>query len=289
MTARRALRVRTRSRGASPTAPLIEYRDVSVYRGDHLALDGLSLTIHAGEHVAILGPNGSGKSTLIKTLTRELYPATLHGPFRVRIMGRDDWDVTTLRAMLGIVTNDLVDACVRGRSSDLDSATARRVTARDTVLSGFFSSVGIWAHHAVTTAMRRKADEILERLEVAHLASRPLDEVSSGEARRIVIGRALVHDPQALVLDEPTNSLDLRAVHELRESIRAIARSGTTLVMVTHHLPDIVPEIARVILIDKGRIGADGPKAQVLEAGRLSALFGVRVEVVERQGYYHAW
>jgi iron complex transport system ATP-binding protein len=269
--------------------PLIEYRDVSVYRGDHLTLDRLNLTIHAGEHVAILGPNGSGKSTLIKTLTRELYPASPGGPSRLRIMGRDTWDVTTLRTMLGIVTNDLVDACVRGRSSDLDAATVRRVTARDTVLSGFFSSVGIWAHHDVTPAMCRKADEILDRLEIAHLASRPLHEVSSGEARRIVIGRALVHDPRALVLDEPTNSLDLRAVHELREVIRAVARRGTTLVMVTHHLPDIVPEIARVILIDKGRIAADGPKTQVLESRRLSALFGVPAEVVERDGYYHAW
>jgi iron complex transport system ATP-binding protein len=277
------------SQRAGRTAPLIEYRDVSVYRGDHLALDRLSLTIHAGEHVAILGPNGCGKSTLIKTLTRELYPATLHGPFRLHIMGREAWDVAMLRAMLGIVTNDLVDACVRGRSSDLDAATARRVTARDTVLSGFFSSVGIWHHHEVTTAMRRKADEILERLEIAHLASRPLHEVSSGEARRVVIGRALVHDPQALVLDEPTNSLDLRAVHELGESIRAVARSGTTLVMVTHQLLDIVPEIARVILLDNGRIAADGPKAQVLESRRLSALFGVPVEVVQRDGYYHAW
>ena len=269
--------------------PLIEYRDVSVYRGDHLALDRLNLTIHAGEHVAILGPNGSGKSTLIKTLTRELYPASLGGPSRLRIMGRDAWDVTTLRTMLGIVTNDLVDACVRGRSSDLDAATVRRVTARDTVLSGFFSSVGIWSHHEVTQTMRRKADEILDRLEIRHLASRPLDEVSSGEAQRVVIGRALVHDPQALVLDEPTNSLDLGAVHELREAIRAVARSGTTLVMVTHHLPDIVPEIARVILIDKGRIAADGPKTQVLDSGRLSALFAVPVEVAERDGYYHAW
>ena len=97
------------------------------------------------------------------------------------------------------------------------------------------------------------------------------------------------HDPQAIVLDEPTNSLDLRAVHELRASIRRVAQMGTTLVMVTHHLPDIVPEIARVILIDRGRIGMDGPKSRVLESGPLSALFGLPVEVVERNGYYHAW
>ncbi len=268
--------------------PLIEYRDISVYRGDHLVLDRLSLTIEAGEHVAILGPNGSGKSTLIKTLTREVYPAVRSGS-SLRIMGRDTWDVTSLRAMLGIVTNDLVEACVRGRSSDLEAGMARRVTARETVLSGFFSSVGIWRHHEVTPAMTRKADAILDRLDIAHLARRPLDEVSSGEARRAVIGRALVHDPQALVLDEPTNSLDLGAVRALRAAIRGIAQSGTTLVMVTHHLPDIVPEIARVILIERGRVGTDGPTAQVLESGRLSALFGVPVEVEERNGYYQAW
>jgi iron complex transport system ATP-binding protein len=268
---------------------LLEYDNVSVYRGETLALDRLSLKIRVGEHVAILGPNGCGKSTLIKTFTRECYPANREGVEpTLRILGQEAWDVKELRAMLGIVTNDLVDECTRGMSSDF-AEIPRRVTARNTVLSGFFSSIGVWAHHQVTSEMADKADQLLSRLGVAHLADRMLDEMSSGEVRRVVIARALVHDPSSLVLDEPTNSLDLRATYELRDAVRTIAQSGLSVLLVTHHLPDIIPEIERVILISRGRVVADGPKASVLTSQALSDLFAIPIEVGMRGEYYHAW
>ena len=193
---------------------LLDYENVTVYRGDQVALDRIAFSVESGQHVAILGPNGSGKSTLIKTMTRECYPYRGHGPVRLRIMERETWSVFDLRAMLGIVTNDLIAACTR------------HLTARDVVVSGFFSSIGLWPHHEVTADDGAAAAAILERLEVPHLADRYLDELSSGEARRIVIARALVHDPKALVLDEPTNSLDVRSTYELREIVRRIARDG---------------------------------------------------------------
>jgi len=272
----------------SVSLPLLDYQNVSVYRGDTLALDGVSLQVAVGEHVAILGPNGCGKSTLIKTFTRECYPASTHGDFQLRILGKDAWDVRDLRDMLGIVTNDLVDECTRGMSSDF-AELPRRVNARNTVLSGFFSSIGIWEHHHVTPAMRERADALLAQLGVAHLADRMLTEMSSGEVRRVVIARALVHDPSALVLDEPTNSLDLRATYELRDAVRLIAQSGLSVMLVTHHLADIIPEIERVILIKRGRIVDDGPKDELLTSARLTELFGVRIEVGRRGDFYHAW
>jgi iron complex transport system ATP-binding protein len=272
----------------SVSLPLLDYRNISVYRGDTLALDGVSLKVAVGEHVAILGPNGCGKSTLIKTFTRECYPASTHGDFQLRILGKDAWDVRDLRDMLGIVTNDLVDECARGMSSDF-AELPRRVNARNTVLSGFFSSIGIWEHHHVTPAMRERADSLLARLGVAHLADRMLTEMSSGELRRVVIARALVHDPSALVLDEPTNSLDLRATYELRDAVRLIAQSGLSVLLVTHHLADIIPEIDRVILLKSGRIVDDGPKEALLTSARLTELFGVRIEVGRRGDFYHAW
>ena len=100
--------------------------------------------------------------------------------------------------------------------------------------------------------MRAKANEILARLEVPHLADRFVTEMSSGEARRIMIGRALAHDPDTLLLDEPTNSLDLAAMQELRGVFRRLAQGGTGILLVTHHLSDIIPEIERVILIKTG-------------------------------------
>ena len=257
--------------------PLLEFQNVTIHRGEKIALDGITLSIAAGEHVAILGPNGSGKSSLIKAITRELYPRFTGNGAGLRIMGRDRWNIFELRVMLGIVSNDLMQSC------------ARDFSGREVVLSGFFSSIGIWPNHEVTPAMEQKADEVLELLEVTHLADRNVDEMSSGEARRILIGRALVHDPKALVLDEPTASLDLHAMHELRLILRKLARAGTSIIVVTHHLPDIIPEIDRVILIKKGRVLRDGAKRETLTSDSLTELFETPVELVERTGLYQIW
>ncbi len=245
-------------------------------RGANVALRDLSLRIGQGEHVAILGPNGCGKSTLIKTITRECYPLAQPGS-SVGILGRSLWNVFDLRSMLGIVSNDLMTQCTR------------EITGFDVVLSGFFSSIGIWPNHHVTGEMRDKASQVLRLLEAPHLSEKPVDEMSSGEARRVLIGRALVHDPKALLLDEPSTSLDLFAQHELRETVRRLAQSGMGIVLVTHHLSDIIPEIDRVILMRGGQITGDGPKTGLLTAGSLKDLFGVEVELAQRGGYYHLW
>jgi iron complex transport system ATP-binding protein len=257
-------------------APLIELRRVSVMRGENIALHDLSLTIGAGEHVAILGPNGCGKSTLIKTITRECYPLARPGS-SVSILGRTHWNIFELRELLGIVSNDLMTQCTR------------EITGFDVVLSGFFSSIGIWPNHEIEPGMRTKAAEVLELLEAPGLAVKPVNEMSSGEARRVLIARALVHSPKALLLDEPSTSLDLFAQHELRETVRKLAQSGIGIVLVTHHLSDIVPEIERVILMRGGAIAADGPKKEILTADALKDLFGVNVELAQRDGYYHLW
>lgn len=255
--------------------PLIEFHNVTVQRGESIVLDGLTLSITQGEHVAILGPNGSGKSTLIKLVSRELYPRQKNEPWSLRIMGRDRWNLFELRNQLGLVSNDWMQMCTRDYSGF------------EIVLSGFFGSVGIWPNHTVTAEMERKAREVMEVLEITHLADRNTNEMSSGEARRMLIARALVHDPQALILDEPTTSLDLRATYELREILRKLARQGIGMIMVTHHLPDIIPEMERVVLISNGRVCGDGPTREVLQTATLTGLFGIPLEVIERGGYYH--
>jgi iron complex transport system ATP-binding protein len=257
------------------SVPLIQFENVTIQRDDRIVLDRIDLSIAQGEHVAILGPNGSGKSTLIKVISRELYPLLKEEPWSLQILGRDRWHLFELRNHLGIVSNDWMQMCTRD------------FAGFEMVLSGFFGSIGIWPNHKVTAEMERKAREVMTLLEIEHLAGRNTDEMSSGEARRILIARALVHDPQALVLDEPTSSLDLHATYELREIFRKLARNGISIIMVTHHLPDIIPEISRVVLIRNGRVFCDGPKDQVIHSGTLSGLFGIPVEVLERNGYYH--
>ena len=255
---------------------LLAFHHISVMLGGKQVLHDISLRIGAGEHVAILGPNGCGKSTLIKTITRECYPLALPDS-SLTILGRDTWNVFELRPLLGIVSNELMRRCTR------------EITGREMVLSGFFSSVGIQPYHEVTAAMIEKTEQVIELLEVPHLADREMTEMSSGEAHRLLIGRALVHDPLALLLDEPSNSLDFRAALELRDILRKLAQAGTGILMVTHHLPDILPEIDRVILLRQGRIFADGAKSELLTTERLTELFGLPVELARRDGYYHLW
>lgn len=256
--------------------PLLELENVTVVRGEQPALHDLSLRIESGEHVCILGPNGSGKSTLIKTITRECYPLAREGS-AMRILGRERWDIFELRTHLGVVSPDLLASCTT------DS------TGRDVVLSGFFSSTRIFPHHHPDSEHLARADAALARMGIAHLADRPVAQMSSGEAKRTLIARALVHRPETLLLDEPSNALDIAAQLHLRETMRDLARAGLAILLVTHHVGEIIPEIDRVILLQGGRIVADGTTEKVLTEKNLQALFGAEVRLGRSNGFFHLY
>ena len=273
----------------SSSPPLLNLKHVTVFResSDGLgaqsaaapavarpALDDISLRIEAGEHVCILGPNGCGKSTLIKTITRECYPVA-RDESSISILGRERWNIFELRSFLGIVSPDLQGACTT------------EATGRDVVLSGFFSSTRIFPHHHPDPAQLALADRALERMGVAHLAGRAVTCMSSGEAKRTLIARALVHDPQALLFDEPSNALDIAAQLQLRAAMRGLAQSGIAILLVTHHVSEIIPEIERIILLRDGRIMADGPKSEVLTSEAISRLFGIPLRISQQDGYFH--
>jgi iron complex transport system ATP-binding protein len=247
--------------------------------GETRVLDSLTLSIRLGEHTAILGPNGAGKSTFIKLLTLQLYPLAEHAGAAIRVFGKDRWDVFELRSKLGIVSADLHDRFVHGNSNGV-------LTGLDAVVSGFFATHGLFGHQQVTEAMRRQAAVALERVDAARLARATLDTMSTGEARRVLIARALVHEPAALVLDEPTRGLDVVSRHQVMERVRELARQGTTILLVTHHIDEIIPEIDRVVLLRRGRIDRDGTKADVLTGEALSHAFDAPLAVEERGGYF---
>lgn len=258
-------------------APLLQFKNISIIKGNNKKiLNGITVTIHDGENVAILGPNGAGKSSFIKTITREHYPILENKQAIFKIWGQENWDVFDLRNRLGIVTNSL------------QHIHTREISGMDIVFSGFFSSIGLW-RQALTARMERKALDVLEFLEITHLRESKMTEMSSGEARRFLIARALVHTPKALILDEPTNSLDLHALHIFRKTLRKIAKSGTSIILVTQNLQDIIPEIGRVILMKRGRFVFDGPKNTALTSKKISRLFDVPVEITNKDGYYYAF
>lgn len=263
--------------------PILQLVDATLVKEGRRILDRLTLTISIGEHTAILGPNGAGKSLLMRLLShdeRPLAPGEGETP-PIRVFGSDRWDVFDLRSQLGIVSEELHRRFVSGNSEG-------RVTGEAAVLSGFLASRGILRYGVVTPEMRAKSAEALARMGVSHLAWRGLDAMSSGEARRVLLARALATAPRALVLDEPTTSLDLAARHDFMERVREIARGGTTLILVTHHIEEIIPEIQRVILLKEGRVLADGPKREMLTADRLGELFETPVLLDEENDYFYA-
>ena len=268
--------------------PFLHLAHVNVARGDNVVLHDINLTVNTGEHIAILGPNGCGKSTLIKTITCECYPIVTLDPARpetkVSIFGRQRWDLTELKKRLGVV------------SPELPGRPTLHTTGRDAILTGFFSSSTLWPNLTVTEAMQARADEVLALVDAVALANKPVGEMSAGQQRRIMIGRALVGSSSAadgaaqmLLLDEPSNALDLAAQADLRNLLRKLAQQGTGILLITHHIADILPEIDRILLMKEGRIVADGPKSLLLTPENLSSLFETEVRMTEREGFYYAW
>src|SRR5579859_3745335 len=185
--------------------PLLELSNATVIKDSTTILHQLTLTIHDGEHTAILGPNGSGKSSLLKLLTHHYYAVhTQEQLMPVRVFGKERWNIFELRSLLGIVSSDLHHSFINGNVTGT-------ITGRDAVISGFFASQGLFGHQQVSADMQHRADQLLEQLGIEQLGPKGLDTMSTGEARRILIARALVTAPRALILDEPTTGLDLVA------------------------------------------------------------------------------
>ncbi len=254
------------------SSPYFELQAVDAYLGPRLVFENLNLRLQLGEHTVVLGPNGAGKSALIKLLSRELYPLVKPGS-ALRIFGSETVNLWDLRARLGLV------------STDLQIGYIGRVRAFDVVLSGFFGSVGIGRSQQPTDPQRERVRELMAQLALLDLAERPLAQLSDGQKRRLLLARALVHDPEVLVLDEPTNGLDLRSRHQLLDILRDLARSGTTLLLVTHQIEAIIPEISRCVLLNRGAVVGDGPADELLRDAPLSALFHTPLQVVSAGGY----
>jgi len=250
----------------------IEFKNVSVLRGERRILDDINLEIGADENVAVIGPNGSGKSTFIKLITGSIYPSYTRDDTVCRLFGKTQWNIRDLKSMLGIVTNDL--------QNDFNNG----ISGFETVLSGFFSSIGLFHNHHVTREMEQKTAEMIDFMDVSALSQKRIDTMSSGEAKRFLIARALVNNPKVLVLDEPSNSLDIASAAKLHSTMRKISSSGTKIVLVTHLASDIIPEIGRFVYFKDGKVFADGSRKDIFNSSVLSKLFGIEVNLEEKNG-----
>jgi len=279
---------------------LLRFQNISFHFGHDLstvpALDDISLSIPIGQHTAILGPNGSGKTTLLKLLMRLLYPdpsknfvtqvdqingsgshdnVKERAESQVLIMGRCDWNVWELRKQLGYVSSELDNHFSQGRSG--------RLSVLDAVLTGFSSGELALNAQEINHEMRANAIAAMGKCRVAPFADRMIAQLSTGERRRVLIARALVHRPLGLILDEPTAGLDIAARTQLLEHLIELGNSGTTLILVTHHIEEVIPIFNRVVLMKKGHIHFEGTRSQALDSVRLSDLFGIKLTILENQ------
>jgi iron complex transport system ATP-binding protein len=240
--------------------PYLDVRNAEVFQGNKRVFEQLNLQLFTGQNTAILGPNGAGKSTFIKLLSRELYPV-VKPESHVKICGNTRVLLSELRAQIGLV------------SQSLQNQYNGHATALEVVLSGFFGSIGLHSHQTITQEQRQKALASLERVGMAGAQSDFYQHLSSGQQRRLLLARAMIHQPAILILDEPTNGLDIGAALQLRDQLRHLAQTGTSLLIVSHQLEDLIPEVERVILLKNAQILADGTADAILNNALLSQLY----------------
>ncbi|WP_324709313.1 ABC transporter ATP-binding protein [Pseudomonas citronellolis] len=255
---------------------MIDIHNVTAFQQQTRVLDGFSLHIGDGEKVAILGPNGAGKSTLLKLISRELYPVEREGS-HLRLFGSDTVNLWDLRSRIGFISQDLQD--------DYTPYTQ----ALDVVISGFFGSIGAHGHLQPSDEQLEQARALLAVVEMAGHERTMFQRLSTGQKRRLLLARALVHRPRALILDEPANGLDMGASLGMLKLLRRFCGEAHAMIITTHHIDEVIPEIERVVLLDKGRIVADGPKAEVLTSARLSDLYQTELRIDEQGGWYRCW
>lgn len=218
---------------------------------------------------------------MIKLLTREVHPlASQNGKPPIRVFGKERWKVSDINRQMGIVSTDLQDHF-------LNNTRNGRISGHEAVLSGFFAGLRVFPHHDITNEMHQQADEALARMDAQSLSDKMLNTMSTGEARRVLIARALVTQPWVLVLDEPTTSLDFVSRHHFMQRIQHIAKEGTTVIIITHHIQEVIPETKRVIMLRNAQVAFDGPKEEVLTSEKVSEVFGHPVSVIRHNGHYN--
>ena len=254
---------------------IIDLQNITVFQGRNKVLEDFSLTIDESQSTVILGPNGSGKTTLLKLLNRELYIVE-DSKSSLKIFEKDRWNVDDLRSNLGVV------------SQHLQYGYSNSAIGLYVVLSGFYSSDGIWQHQTFEEEKLNRAKEVMDLLSISELQDRAFSSMSTGEQRKFLLARSLVNDPAVLVFDEPTSGLDMSACFQYLEIIRELIGMGKKVVLVTHHVHEIPPEVTRVILLKEGKVIEDGNKDEILTNTNLTNLFDWPIKLVKENGYYQA-
>jgi iron complex transport system ATP-binding protein len=256
------------------SSSIIDFKNISIFRNDKVILDSFTLKIGIDENVAIIGPNGCGKSTFIKLIVKDIYPSYIEEYYHCKVFGEDNWSLEELRKKLGIV------------NSELQYSFNGEISGFDMIMSGYFGSYKVYDGFSVTGEMVDSVERMSKFLGIGGLINKYVNTMSSGEQRKFLIARALINNPKALILDEPTNSLDVHSIQSLKVLMSNIVNQNKNIILVTHTVSDIIPEIGRVIMIKDGKIFEDGRKSEVLKKEKLEELFSMKLELIENNQNY---
>ncbi|HEX8294738.1 MAG TPA: ABC transporter ATP-binding protein [Chthoniobacteraceae bacterium] len=258
--------------GRKAAPPILSVQDLTIRRGDTVILDGVSWSVQRREHWAILGANGSGKTSLLSALTGYLSPTSGSIAVLGKTFGESDW--RALRTLIGLV------------SSSVRQLMADHEPALTTVISGKYAMIDYWGR--IRAEDRSAALRLLRQVEAAHLAERPWQVLSQGERQRVLIGRALMARPRLLILDEPCAGLDPVAREQFLAFLQRLGeqRNAPALLLVTHHVEEIMPTFTHALLLRRGRILAAGEKHAVLTSARLSETFDATLQLTEQNERY---
>ena len=255
---------------------IIDFENIYVNYGMTTVLENINLKINRNENWVILGANGSGKSTLMKLFSHDLYPNTQY-EFKKEIFGKDRWDIFELKKHLGIISNGL-----QSQFSGFSSSSS----GFDVVMSGYFSSLGVFKHHNVSDFQLKKAEDVMRFLEISEIKDKKFSQMSSGQQRRCLIGRSLIHTPEAFILDEPTTGLDVKSQFQFLKILREISKKSC-IVLVTHDVTEIIPEITHAALIYNKTIYKQGKKEDILTSANLSEIFEADIDLQQENNRYY--
>ena len=255
---------------------IIDFENIDVGYDEKIVLKDVNLKIKEGEHWAILGANGSGKSTLMKLIQSEIHPRHTK-EFKKEIFGKSRYSIFELRCELGIITNDLHNYFAK---------EAGYLTGFEVVLSGHYGSIGIFTHQDFTKEQILKAKEVMQFLEIEDLKDKKVAAMSTGQLRKCIVGRALIHNPKAFVLDEPTVGLDIKAQINFIKMLKKLALRSS-IILVTHHLEEVFEEIENVALVYNQTIYKSGKKEDILTSENLSEIFETKLTLKEKNKRYY--
>ncbi len=253
----------------------LQLRNIDVIKGESYILNKINLNLYKGEIVTILGPNGSGKSTLINLIAKNIYPK-FKDDSRFLIYGKENINIWDLRKKISFVNRDLHERMDNG------------LTVKELVGSGIYGSIGLTKGQLFTDDDEHSINNIMNIFDLESFQSSKYKELSDGQRRSVLIARAIISNPEVLVLDEPLINLDFKAYYRLVELLNKLTSTGISMLMATNKIENILKDTNKLILLKNGRIYQNGDPNKILNVSTLKELFGIEMKILKSNGYWRS-